>query len=131
MSGKTILTPAQRTALFDPPSDLATIERLYTLGSQELAEIFRRRRPANRIGFAVQLCYLREPGRALRVDETPPITMLALLAEQLACTVTDFSLYADRSPTLREHRAQAEAWLSMRPFQIADRRTLFDIAIKG
>lgn len=129
MSGKTILTPAQRTALFDPPSDLAAIERLYTLGSEELAEIFRRRRPANRIGFAVQLCYLREPGRALRVDETPPITMLALLAEQLACTVNDFSLYADRSPTLREHRAHAEAWLRMRPFQIADRRTLFDIAI--
>ena len=56
MAGKTILTPAQRNALFDPPSDLATIERLYTLGSEELAEIFRRRRPANRLGFAVQLC---------------------------------------------------------------------------
>ena len=129
MAGKTILTPGQRAALFDPPTDLSDIERLYTLGSEELAEIFRRRRPANRIGFAVQLCYLREPGRALRVDEMPPIAMLALLAEQLACTVNDFSLYADRSPTLREHRAQAEAWLGMRPFQIPDKRTLFDIAI--
>ncbi|MBS0503142.1 MAG: Tn3 family transposase [Proteobacteria bacterium] len=129
MAGKTILTPAQRTALFDPPSDLSTIERLYTLGTEELAEIFRRRRPANRIGFAVQLCYLREPGRALRADETPPMSMLGLLAEQLACTLSDFDLYADRSPTLREHRAQAEAWLGMRPFLAPDRRTLFEIAV--
>jgi TnpA family transposase len=66
MAGKTILTPAQRAALFDPPSDTATIERLFTVGSEDLAEIFRRRRPANRLGFAVQICYLREPGRALR-----------------------------------------------------------------
>lgn len=38
MAGKTILTPAQRTALFDPPSDLSTIERLYTLGTEELSD---------------------------------------------------------------------------------------------
>src|SRR3546814_14788487 len=54
--------------------------------------------------------------------------MLALLAEQLTCTVSDFDLYADRSPTLREHRAQAEAWLGMRPFVVSDRRALFEIA---
>ena len=128
MAGKTILTPGQRAALFDPPTDPSIIERVYTLGSAELAEIFRRRRPANRIGFAVQLCYLRAPGRALRADEAPPLPMLALLAEQLTCTVKDFDLYADRSPTLREHRAQAEAWLGMRPFVVSDRRALFEIA---
>lgn len=59
-----ILSPAQRAVLFDPPSDLATIERLYTLGPDDLVEVFRRRRPANRIGYAVQLGYLRHPGRA-------------------------------------------------------------------
>ena len=63
--------------------------------------------------------------KALRADETPPMSMLGLLAEQLACTLSDFDLYADRSPTLREHRAQAEAWLGMRPFLAPDRRTLF------
>jgi hypothetical protein len=55
--------------------------------------------------------------------------MLALLAEQLGCVVGDFDLYADRSPTLREHRAQAEAWLGMRPFEAPDRRLMFDIAV--
>lgn len=92
MAGKTILTPGQRDALFDPPTDPDIVERLYTLGSNELAEIFRRRRPANRIGFAVQLCYLRAPGRPLRADEIPPMPMLVLLAEQLACAVSDFAL---------------------------------------
>lgn len=50
-----VLSPAQHAALFDPPSDPAMIERLYTLGPDDLAEVFRRRRPANRIGYTVQL----------------------------------------------------------------------------
>lgn len=129
MTGKTILTPGQRAAIFDPPTDPSSVERLFTLGANDLAEIFRRRRDANRLGFAVQLCYLREPGRALRIDEAPPIPMLALLAEQLACSTSDYANYAERAPTLREHRAQAEAWLGMRPFAESDRRMLFDVAV--
>lgn len=131
MAGKTILTVAQRSMLFDPPVDAEAVVRLYTLGSEELAEIFRRRRPANRLGFAVQLCYLRDPGRALRAGERPPTTILALLADQLACTPTDFDDYADRSPTLREHRAQAEAWLGMRAFEPSDRKWIFDVAAEA
>lgn len=73
------LSPAQRAALFDPPSDLATIERLYTLGPDDLVEVFRRRRPANRIGYAVQLDYLRHPGRAIDPGEVPPAAMLTVL----------------------------------------------------
>nr|WP_288414977.1 DUF4158 domain-containing protein [uncultured Novosphingobium sp.] len=65
-----ILSPAQRAALFDPPSDPAEIERLYTLGPDDLVEVFRRRRAANRIGYAVQLGYLHHPGRALEPGST-------------------------------------------------------------
>lgn len=43
MPTKTILSPAQRTAIFDPPADRATIERLYTLGPDDLAQVARRR----------------------------------------------------------------------------------------
>jgi TnpA family transposase len=80
-----ILSPAQRTALFDPPSDPATIERLYTLGPEDLVEVFRRRRAANRLGYAVQLSYLRHPGRALEPGEVPPAAMLTVLAAQTGC----------------------------------------------
>jgi hypothetical protein len=48
-----ILSPAQRAALFDPPSDPAAIERLYTLGPDDLVEVFRRRRAAIHLGYAV------------------------------------------------------------------------------
>ena len=69
MPSRTILSPAQRSAIFDPPPDQATIERLYTLGPDDLGQIARRRRGANRLGYAVQLCYLRHPGRS--VAENP------------------------------------------------------------
>ena len=84
MAARHILTPAQRTQLLDPPDDEEAIARLYTLGSDDLAEVFRRRRPANRLGFATQLCLLRHPGRALRPEELPPSEMLSMLAEQVA-----------------------------------------------
>jgi hypothetical protein len=48
-----VLSPAQRAALFNPPSDPGMIQRLYTLGPDDLVEVFRRRRPANRLGYAV------------------------------------------------------------------------------
>ena len=41
---RTLLSPAQRSALFDPPDDRPTVERLYTLGPDDLAETARRRR---------------------------------------------------------------------------------------
>lgn len=95
-----ILSPAQRAALFDPPSDPAAIERLYTLGPDDLIEVFRRRRPANRIGYAVQLGYLRHPGRAIEPGETPPAAMLIVLAAQIGCAPDAFADYAARDTTL-------------------------------
>ena len=67
-----ILSPQARAALFDPPNDPAAIIRHYTLSPDDLALIRRRRRDANRLGFAVHLAYQRFPGRVLGIDETPP-----------------------------------------------------------
>lgn len=124
MPTKTILSPAQRTAIFDPPADRATIERLYTLGPDDLAQVARRRRGANRIGYAVQLCYLRHPGRGLLMGEAVPDAILKLLAEQIGCAADDFTGYAMRSTTLREHRAEIEALLGLRAFARVDVRAM-------
>jgi TnpA family transposase len=91
MPTKTILSPAQRAAIFDPSADRATVERLYTLDPDDLAQMARRRRGANRIGYAVQLCYLRHPGRGLLTSEAVPDAMLALLADQIGCVADDFT----------------------------------------
>jgi hypothetical protein len=37
----------------------------------------------NRLGFAVQLCYLCYPGRVLAENETPPAALLGMVAAQL------------------------------------------------
>ena len=116
MPTKTILSPAQRAVIFDPPADRATIERLYTLGPDDLAQVARRRRGANRLGYAVQLCYLRHPGRRLLTGDAVPAAMLALLADQIGCVADDFTGYATRPTTLREHRAEIEALLGLLAF---------------
>lgn len=122
-----VLSFAQRAALFDPPSDPGMVERLYTLGPDDLVEVFRRRRPANRLGYAVQLGYLRYPGRAIEPGEVPPLAMLAILARQIECAPEVFADYATRDTTLREHRAAIEQRLGLRAFERADRAKAFAI----
>jgi hypothetical protein len=46
--------------------------RHYTLSPADLAVIARHRRPHNRLGFAIQLCALRFPGRLLQPGEVAP-----------------------------------------------------------
>ena len=85
-----ILSPQSRAALFDPPSDPAAIVPHYTFSSDDLALIWRRRRDANRLGFAVHLAYFRYPGRIIGVDETPSEDMLRFIADQIEGRVEEF-----------------------------------------
>ena len=94
MPPRHILSPQSRAALFDPPTDPAAIVRHYTFSPEDMALIRQRRRAANRLGFAVHLAYLRFPGRAPGVDETPPADMLAFIAAQIGCDPGDFAAYA-------------------------------------
>ncbi len=130
MPGKTILSPGQRAAIFDPPADRTIVERLYTLGPDDLVQVCRRRRGANRIGYAVQLCYLRHPGRALAPDELPSAAMLDVLCGQVGGAPADFERYATRAPTLREHRAEIEALLGLRAFERSDLRAMLALGIE-
>lgn len=107
------------------------MQRLYTLGPEELAQAVRRRRAANRLGFAVQLSYLRHPGRALEAGETPPPALLELLGGQVGCDPEAFADYAGRETTLREHRSEIEAWLGLRSFDRADRSTMMAVGIEA
>src|SRR3546814_11114348 len=54
------------------PTDEAALLRHYILADDDLIHIDRRRRPENRIGFALQLCALRYPGRTLAPGELIP-----------------------------------------------------------
>src|ERR1035441_9432903 len=54
---------------FAPNTPETGMVRHYTLSSEDLALIDRRRGDANRLGFALMLCYLRFPGRILGPPE--------------------------------------------------------------
>ena len=81
MPRRELLTEAQREVLTEPTTDERTMVRYYTLGAEDRALIDRRRGEANRLGFAIMLCYCRFPGRPLLEDEQPPPEMLAFVAD--------------------------------------------------
>ncbi len=130
MPPRSVLSPQARAALFDPPTDPAAIVRNHTFSPEDMALIRRRRRAANRFGFAVNLGYLRFPGRALGVDETPPADMLAFIAKQIACEPADLGVYAQRGETRREHLGELQAYLDVRSLRRDDKRPLALIAIE-
>jgi TnpA family transposase len=81
-----ILSPQSRAALFDPPTDPGLIVRHYMFSPEDIALIRRRRRAANRLGFAVNLAYLRFRGRAFGAEEAPPADMLAFIPSRLSAS---------------------------------------------
>ena len=62
MPRRYILTASERAGLVAIPTDETELIRLYTLSEQDLSVIKQRRGDANRLGFAVLLCWLRYPG---------------------------------------------------------------------
>lgn len=103
MAHRTILTERQRSALFDLPTDDASMMRHYILADDDIEHINDRRRSENRIGFALQLCALRYPGRLLSSDEAIPEKVLRFIAVQLGLTGEDILPYAARRQTRQQH----------------------------
>jgi TnpA family transposase len=60
-----LLAAAQRKALLAFPEDEENLLQYYTLSVRDLATVRQHRGDHNRLGFAVQLCYLRYPGQVL------------------------------------------------------------------
>jgi len=128
MPRRRALTPAQLDELFSLPTEKATLVRYWTLTDTDLEAIHQRRRDRNRLGFALQLCALRYPGRLLRPGELIPAAALRFVADQIDITPEALAAYAARFQTryqqldaLREdfgfatfaleHRREILAWL--------------------
>ena len=87
------------------PTDEPSLLKHYTLAEHDLADIRHRRRPHNRLGFALQLCALRYPGRLLSLGEVIPHEVVRFLAMQLVLQADDLLAYASREETRHEHLA--------------------------
>jgi TnpA family transposase len=71
MPRRELLTSAQREELLAFPTEEVDLIRHYTFSAHDFAVIRRCRGGHNRLGFAVQLCYLRFPGRLITFNVTP------------------------------------------------------------
>jgi TnpA family transposase len=109
MPRRRALTEAQLETLLALPTDEAILVRHWSLSAEDVAAIGRRRRDRNQIGFALQLCALRYPGRLLRPGELIPDKALRFVAEQIGAEPEALISYAARFQTRYE---QVEPWIA-------------------
>lgn len=124
MPRRRLLTPTERAALLAFPTTDDALIQYYTFTEPDLSAIRQRRGNHNRLGFAVQLCYLRYPGFALPPDADPPKSLLSIVGQQLHIEPAVWPQYAQRPETRREHLAELLAWLNLMPFSATDSRRL-------
>ncbi len=122
MAWRQLFTDEQWASLLSPPRDEREIVRHCTLSRDDLDLIAAKRSDHSRLGFAVLLCYLRHPGRALEAGETPPAELLAFIADQLDVDVAAFNRYQQRDQTRREQLAELVARFGCQTFDRASSR---------
>lgn len=131
MAKRKLLKVHDRRKIFDIPADEESLIRHYSLSPADRLEIELRRRKHNRLGFAVQLCLMRYPGRVLGAEETPPRAMLRYVADQIGAAPEAFALYARREETRRDHTARLMVYLNTRSATAQDRRAALLAAIQS
>ncbi len=122
MPRRSILSGAERDSVLALPGTEDALIKQYTFNDADLSAIRQRRGQHNRLGFAVQLCYLRHPGFALPPDGEPPVSLLTHVGRQLRIEPEMWPQYSQRPETRREHLAELQTWLNLRPFSATDYR---------
>lgn len=122
MPRRSILSASELNSLFALPDTMEELIRLYTLSESDLSVVRQHRGPANRLGFAVQLCYMRFPGVMFTSNSTPSILMLQILAEQLKVSPDVWVQYGQRENTRREHLVELQLVFGFKPFTMQDYR---------
>jgi Domain of unknown function (DUF4158) len=134
MPRRSLLTTVQLEALFAFPSSDIEIARQYTFDERDLSIIRQRRGEHNRLGFAIQLCYLRYPGYAMPPDTSPPEVLLSHISRQLRVKPAVWAEYALRDETRREHALELQTAFGYRPFTAGEYRqqrgTLTELALQ-
>jgi len=102
MPRRRALTGAQLEDLLALPTSEPDLIRHWTLGRDDLAAIERRRGAHNQLGYTLQLCAFRYPGRLLRPGDVIPETALRFVSEQIRVGASALGAYASRRQTRRE-----------------------------
>jgi len=124
MSRRSILSTAERVSLLALPDTEEELIRHYIFSELDLSLIRQRRGDANRLGVAVQLCFLRFPGHGLPPDATVSVPMLQWIGRQLRLDPACWPQYAEREETRREHLLELRAYLGMTSFGLTHFRKM-------
>ena len=106
------------------PTGLRELEERYSFTPSDLKFIDAHRTNSNRLGIAVQLCFLRHPGWAWTPEERIPAAMLRWIAAQVSADPGDIESYAKRDPTRREHLLELLQEYSWRSFGLHEYREM-------
>jgi hypothetical protein len=131
MARRQLLTNEERQALLGIPLDADSMARCFTLSRADQELVARRRRDANRIGFAVQLALLRHPGIGLAQLEQPAEPLVQWLARQLEIPAGPFAGYARRPQTLTDHARILAMILGLRPPANSDLPLMIEAAAQA
>ena len=107
MPRRRVVTRTQLEVLLALPVAEPELIRYWTSSTADLAAIERRRRDPNQLGFALQLCAFRYPGRLLRPGEVMPEAAFVFVAGQLCVAPGALADYAKRHQTRLEQLSAA------------------------
>ena len=116
MPRRSILSAAERDSLLALPDTRDDLIRYYTFSDTDLSIIRQHRGAANRLGFAVQLCYMRFPGVMFAVDAEPFPPLLRVVATQLKVPPEAWADYGQRAATRREHLLELQSVFGFQTF---------------
>jgi TnpA family transposase len=127
MPYRALLSSEQRTRLFAIAVDPPEMAKHCVLSTRDQVLVRAKRRASNRLGFAIQLCVLRYPGRVIDPAESPPASMLSFVASQIGIDPLLFGDYARRAETRREHLLELQKLLRLRSFSLPDWRACLQV----
>ncbi len=116
MVHRIILTQRQRDRLLSLPTDESTMLNHYVLSDGDINRIKRKQLPTNQLGFALQLCALRFPGRYLTAQDIIPTEMLKLIGAQLGLSDHDIEHFEYQSVTRYEHLKTLQKFYGFQSF---------------
>lgn len=120
---KILLTEDQRKEFTRIPENISDweIAKYYTLNDNDIDIINQNRRNYNKIGFALQLCYLRHLGYTYTNITEIPNTVVLYVANQLSiASIDDIDQYGTRKATRIIHMQTIREIYGYRPFVETD-----------
>lgn len=124
MPRRRALTEAQLENLLALPTDETQLIRHWTLDRTDFATIDRRRGGHNQLGYALQLCSLRFPGRLLHPGEAIPESALQFVADQIRVGADALTAYATRRQTRRDQLDDLREAFGFRMYAPGDGREM-------